>query len=197
MIERPKALTFDDGDALLIVDVQTDFCPGGALAIEEGDRVVPEINAWIDQADAQRIAVLASRDWHPKDHVSFEPAGGDWPPHCIQDSEGARFHPDLNLPERTVVVTKGTRFDRDQNSAFADTGLDAYLKRKGLRRLFLCGLALDVCVAATALDARQAGFAVVLINNATRAVDPQKAEAVLTRLREAGVVMTDSGAATH
>ena len=194
MIERPTALTFDDGDALLIVDVQNDFCPGGALAVKEGDRVVPQINAWIEQADLQRITVLASRDWHPKDHVSFEPAGGEWPPHCIQDSAGARFHADLNLPDRTVVVTKGVRFDRDQNSAFADTGLDAYLQRKGVRRLFLCGLALDVCVLATALDARQAGFEVVLINDATRAVDPQKVSAALTRMGEAGVAMTDPGA---
>lgn len=195
MIERPKALTFGDGDALLIVDMQKDFCPGGALAVEEGDRVVPAINAWLAEAKAQRIPVFASRDWHPRDHVSFVHAGGEWPPHCIQDTDGARFHPELKLPAETIVVTKGVRFDRDQNSAFADTGLAVYLKRRGIQRLFVCGLALDVCVLATVLDAGQAGFAVVLINPATRAVDPRQAGAVLARLRDAGATLTDPASA--
>lgn len=161
------------------------------MAAEEGDRVVPEINAWLEKAEKQRIPVYASRDWHPRDHVSFAAEGGDWPPHCLQDSQGAAFRPDLNLPGDAIVVTKGVRFDRDQNSAFADTGLEVHLKRKDVRRLFVCGLALDVCVVATALDARQHGFEVVLINPANRAVDPQQAAAVLSRMRDAGVVMTD------
>ncbi len=115
--------TLRQGDALLIVDVQNDFCPGGALPIAKGDEVVPVLNRWIAAARAQGVPVYASRDWHPVGHPSFKEQGGQWPPHCQQDSEGARFHPDLELPADAVTVTKGVRFDQDQYSAFDQTGL--------------------------------------------------------------------------
>lgn len=185
---------FRTGDALLVIDIQNDFCPGGALAVENGDAVLPETNHWLREAARNGITVLASRDWHPEGHVSFKPEGGDWPPHCIQDSEGARFHPELELPDDAIVVTKGVRFDRDQNSAFAETGLEVYLRRRGIRRLFVCGLALDVCVLASVLDARSAGFEVVLITEATRAVDPRRNPEVMARIREAGVELIDGPA---
>lgn len=117
------------GDALLIVDVQKDFCPGGALAVEGGNRIVPVLNRWISAAKAKGVPVYASRDWHPIGHMSFKEQGGPWLPHCIQDSNGARFHPDLVLPDSTILVTKGVRFDQDQNSAFDQTGLAVQLKK--------------------------------------------------------------------
>jgi nicotinamidase/pyrazinamidase len=160
------------GDALVVVDVQIDFCPGGALPIERGDEVVPVLNRWIAAASGSGVPVYASRDWHPRHHVSFKESGGQWPPHCLQDSQGARFHPDLRLPESTVVVTKGVRFDRDQYSAFDETGLAIEMRARGVQRLWIGGLAQDVCVRATVLEARRHGFEVIVITDGTRPVSP-------------------------
>ena len=102
------------GDAVLIVDVQNDFCPGGALPIPQGDQVLPALNSWLDAARAAKLRVYASRDWHPEGHLSFRAQGGPWPAHCLQDTPGAAFHPDLHLPPDVVKVSKGTRFDQDQ-----------------------------------------------------------------------------------
>ncbi len=174
------------GDALLIVDVQNDFCPGGALPIEEGDRVVPVLNEWIEIATAAGVPVYASRDWHPEGHISFKESGGPWPPHCLQDTEGAQFRSDLKLPARTIKVTKGTRFDHDQNSAFDETGLEHHLRAQGVRHLYVGGLAQDVCVRASVLDARKAGFDVTVISDATRGVTPAGCAAASKEMREAG-----------
>lgn len=178
------------GDALIVVDVQKDFCPGGALPIEEGDAVVPVLNHWMAKAVAKGVPVYASRDWHPVGHISFSGRGGLWPPHCIQDSDGARFHPDLGLPDSVVKVTKGVRFDQDQNSAFDQTGLAVQLRQEGIKRLWIGGLAEDVCVLATALDARKEGFEVVLIESATRPVTPQGGEKARGEMRDAGIQIT-------
>jgi len=183
----------DTGDALLVVDVQNDFCPGGALPVEEGDRVIPVLNEWIAAARERGLPVYASRDWHPRDHVSFQGEGGDWPPHCLQDSPGAAFHPDLALPPDTVLISKGVRFDHDQLSAFHDTGFATRLARDGVRRLFVGGLAQDVCVRATVLDARKAGHDVHVIVSATRAVSAEDGRAALREMERAGAVLgTDS-----
>ena len=123
------SFAFQPGDALLIIDVQNDFCPGGALPIPEGDQVVPVLNAWIDAASQAGIPVYLSRDWHPKHHPSFTEEGGLWPVHCLQDTPGAAFHPGLRVPPEAVIVTKGTRFDQDQNSAFDQTGLAVHLRK--------------------------------------------------------------------
>ena len=175
------------GDALIVVDVQNDFCPGGALPIENGDAVVPVLNRWITSAVASGVPVYASRDWHPEGHMSFKERGGPWPPHCLQDSEGARFHPDLALPDSVVKVTKGVRFDQDQNSAFDQTGLAVELRKQGIERVWVGGLAEDVCVLATALDGRKEGFEVVLVNDATLPVTAQGGEQARAEMREAGV----------
>lgn len=174
------------GDALLLVDVQVDFCPGGALPIAGGDLVVPVLNAWIEAAQKAAVPVYASRDFHPAEHPSFSLNGGPWPVHCLQDSAGAAFHPDLRLPEDTVVVTKGTRFDQDQNSSFDQTGLAVLLRKKGIRRLWVGGLALDVCVLATLLDALREGFEAVLIPEGSRPVTAEGGRKALEKLREAG-----------
>lgn len=187
-IEPEQAL--ERGDALVIVDVQNDFCPGGALPIEAGDQVVPVLNRWIAAATGATVPVYASRDWHPAGHVSFRESGGPWPAHCLQDSDGARFRVDLRLPPDTVKVTKGVRFDHDQNSAFDETGLSAHLQGRGIRRLWIGGLAQDVCVLATVLDARAAGFEVIVIRDATRGVSREGCAAAEERMRAAGAGFT-------
>ncbi len=174
-------------DALLIVDVQRDFCPGGALPIPDGDAVVPVLNRWLAAARVAGAAVYATRDWHPARHPSFEELGGPWPTHCVQDTPGARLHPALELSRDSAVVSKGTRLDRDQLSGFDDTGLADRLRARGVERIFLGGLALDVCVRATALDALECGFEVHLVADATRPVSAAAGLETLEELRRAGV----------
>ncbi len=184
---------FAPGDALIVVDVQNDFCPGGALPIPSGDAVIGPLNTWIEAARAAGVPVLFSRDWHPVGHISFAEQGGPWPVHCVQDSEGAAFHPDLRVPDDAIIVTKGTRFDQDQNSAFDQTGLASYLKDRGIRRLWIGGLAQDVCVSATALDAKANGFEVHLIEPATRPVTADGGAEAVAVMRAAGIHMEHSG----
>ncbi|MFW6080918.1 MAG: nicotinamidase [Desulfosalsimonas sp.] len=179
------------GDALLIVDVQNDFCPGGALAIEKGDEVVSVLNPWIEEAVQKGVPVYASRDWHPAGHISFVDQGGNWPQHCIQDTAGAAFHRDLALPANTVVITKGVRFDRDQNSAFDHTGLAEELRRNGIQRIFVGGLALDVCVQASVLDALEEGFETMLLLSATRPVTREGGEKAVENMKKAGAVILE------
>ncbi|MDZ7860373.1 MAG: nicotinamidase [Candidatus Krumholzibacteriota bacterium] len=178
--------TLHSGDAVIVVDVQRDFCPGGALAIEDSDKIVPILNRWIETAIAKGAPVYVSRDWHPVNHISFKQRGGPWPPHCVQDSDGARFHPDLRVPESAIKVTKGVRFDQDQNSAFDKTGLAEQLRYDGVKRLFIGGLAEDVCVLATVLDGCKEGFEVVLISDATRPVTITGGEEARKQMHAAG-----------
>ena len=180
------------GDALLLVDVQIDFCPGGNLPVAEGDQVVPVLNRWLAAAKEKGIPVYASRDWHPTGHMSFATRGGQWPDHCLQDSPGAAFHPELALPDDTVVISKGVRFDKDQYSAFDETGLAERLRQDGVSRVWVGGLALDVCVEATALGGREAGFAVRLIPEASKAITADGAARAIAAMREAGVTIQDA-----
>lgn len=174
------------GDALLVIDVQNDFCPGGALPIDNGDAVVPVLNRWLEAAAARNIPVYASRDWHPRGHISFQESGGAWPAHCLQDSDGADFHPDLKLPASAVKVTKGVRFDRDQYSAFDQTGLAEHLCQQGVHRLWVGGLAEDVCVRASVLDACREGLEVHVIADATKPVTGSGGEEARRQMRAAG-----------
>jgi len=180
------------GDALLIVDVQNDFCPGGALPVADGDGIVPILNRWLSAARDKGIPVYASRDWHPTGHLSFTGHGGKWPPHCIQDTPGAAFHAELKLPGDTVKIAKGARFDRDQYSAFDGTGLAGRLREDGIGRLWVGGLAQDVCVEATILDGCEAGFEMHVILEATRPITSAGGEAANRRMRAAGAVLENS-----
>jgi nicotinamidase/pyrazinamidase len=173
--------------ALVLVDVQNDFCPGGALPVTGGDAVVGPLNEAIAQATRAGALIVASRDWHPVEHCSFAPQGGPWPPHCVQDTAGAAFHPALALPDDAVRVSKGTAFDHDAYSAFDGTGLGGFLARRGIRHVVIGGLAQDVCVRATALDACRSGLDTVVLRAATRAVAPEAEARVFAELREAGV----------
>jgi nicotinamidase/pyrazinamidase len=179
------------GDGLVLIDVQKDFCPGGALPIERGDAIVPILNRWIAASKKEGIPIYASRDWHPQHHLSFLEEGGKWPPHCIQDSEGAEFHQDLRLPGDVVKITKGVRFDRDQNSVFDETGLADQLRRDRVRRLWVGGLAQDVCVLASVLDARRVGFEVCLLRGATQPVTPEGGEEAIRTMEAAGALILD------
>ncbi len=182
------------GDAVVAVDVQNDFCPGGALAVPDGDAVVAVLNRWMAAASEAGLPVIASRDRHPADHCSFTEQGGPWPPHCIRATEGAAFHPELDLPDDTIVVSKGESSERDQYSGFDDTGLADRLRSLGVERLWIGGLAQDVCVRASVLDACEAGFETHLIADATRAVDvsPGDGERALEAMRAAGAHIDES-----
>jgi nicotinamidase/pyrazinamidase len=163
-------------DALVVVDVQNDFCPGGSLAVPDGDSVVPVLNRYAERFDAQGAAVFASRDWHPPRTKHFAAYGGIWPPHCVQGTAGAAPHPALVLPARTQVVSKGMDPEEDAYSCFqarAEQGGDfaSLLAAREIQRLFVGGLATDYCVKATALDALRAGLTVVVLQDAVRAVD--------------------------
>ena len=187
---------FRKGDALVLVDMQNDFCPDGALAVPEGDQVVPVLNECIERAQAAGIPVVASRDWHPPDHCSFADQGGPWPEHCVRETPGADFHPDLRLPEDALIVSKGQQSERDNYSAFDDTGLADRLHSMDIDRVWVGGLAQDVCVRATVLDARDAGFETHLIADGTRPVNvsPGDGEQALEAMRAAGVRFEESRA---
>lgn len=176
-------------DALIVVDVQNDFCPGGALAVADGDAVVPVINALA----AHFENVVLTQDWHPAGHASFAsshpgkapfetaamPYGPQvlWPDHCIQGTPGADLHPGLALPHAQLIIRKGYHSGVDSYSAFreadrtTETGLAGYLRERGIRRVFVVGLATDYCVGWTAIDARAAGFAAVVVEDACRGID--------------------------
>ena len=180
-------------DALVVVDVQNDFCPGGSLAVPDGDSVVPVLNRYAERFDAQGAAVFASRDWHPPRTKHFAAYGGIWPPHFVQGTAGAAPHPALVLPARTQVVSKGMDPEEDAYSCFqarAEQGGDfaSLLAAREIQRLFVGGLATDYCVKATALDALRAGLTVVVLQDAVRAVDvtPGDGARALAELAAAG-----------
>ena len=179
------------GDALLIVDVQNDFCPGGALAVSQGDEVVPILNRWIEEAGAAGVPVFASRDWHPANHISFKQRGGPWPPHCIRDTFGAAFHPDLRLPPDVEVISKADTPDADSYSAFGGTDLAERLREADVKRVWIGGLAQDYCVRASVLDAVKEGFEVHLIADATRAVNvnPEDGRRAIEEIKQAGGIV--------
>lgn len=185
------------GDALLIVDVQNDFLPGGALPVPRGAEVIPVLNEVARRFASAGLPVFATRDWHGRHHSSFRPQGGPWPPHCVAGSRGAAFPAELDLPAATTIVSKGSRADDPGYSAFAGTGLEARLRHQGVGRLFVGGLATDYCVLHTVRDALARGFEVVLLGSAVRAVDarPQDGDTAIAQMRECGArVLQDAPA---
>jgi len=178
------------GDALILVDVQNDFLPGGALPIKRGGEILPTLNTLIARFVERALPVFASRDWHPLAHCSFHAQGGPWPPHCIAGSTGADFAAGLRLPATATIISKATAVDADAYSAFAGTDLDRQLREAGVTRLFVGGLATDYCVLNTVLDAQRAGFDVVLLLDGIRAVNvhPGDGNQAIDQMRQAGVV---------
>lgn len=167
--------------ALVIVDVQNDFCPGGALAVPEGDKVVPVLNKYIEIFQKRGLPIYASRDWHPEKTRHFKTFGGLWPPHCVQGSKGAEFHPNLKLPSQAIIITKGEDPNEDSYSGFdalikgkKPKGKKPFaksLKENGIEHLYIGGIATDYCVRATVLDALERGFKVTVLADAIRGVD--------------------------
>ena len=160
----------DKHTALVVVDVQKDFCPGGALAVREGDKVVPVLNKYIEKFRKAGAPIIFTRDWHPPDHSSFKAQGGPWPPHCIQNSEGAKFHPNLSIPLEGEIVSKADKKD-EAYSFFQGTDLAAKLHQRGIKRLLVGGLATDYCVKETVLDGLKHGFEVYHLDDASRGVE--------------------------
>ena len=184
-----SAIVLGGGDALLIVDPQVDFLPGGSLGVPQGDAVLAPINRLIDLYRAHGLPVYVSRDWHPALHCSFAGQGGPWPVHCVAGSDGARFAPGLQLDD-AVVVSKATTVDVDAYSAFNGTGLADTLRERGIRRLVVCGLATDYCVLNTVLDGLAAGFEVLLATEAIRAVNvnADDGDRALVRMLDGGAM---------
>ena len=160
-----------DKDALILVDVQRDFCSGGALPVPDGEKVIPVLNKYIEKFSKAGALIVATRDWHPPNHMSFKDYGGIWPSHCIQGTLGAEFHPDLRLPREVRIVSKATSADKEAYSGFDGTNLERELKDAGIKRVFVGGLATDYCVKSTVLDALRLGFKTILLVDAIKGVD--------------------------
>lgn len=176
------------GDALVIVDLQNDFLPGGALAVPDGDAVIAPLNAAIAAFTAQNLPIIATRDWHPPAHCSFTAQGGIWPPHCMAETPGAAFASRLQLPASAVVLSKADTVERDAYSGFEGTDLAQQLRAMGVGRIVVGGLATDYCVLNTVLDGLGAGFKVLLLEDAIRAVEVRAGDgaAAVARMRERG-----------
>jgi nicotinamidase/pyrazinamidase len=176
-------------EALIIVDFQNDFTPGGALAVRDGDRIAERVNELAE--DPRFELVVATRDWHPPDHGSFEERGGPWPVHCVRDTEGAQLHPALEQQNVDVVVDKGTDANTEGYSGFDGTNLGTLLQARGIDRVTVVGLATDYCVKNTALDALNRGLDVTVESEAVRGVDVQEgdSERALEELRQAGATV--------
>ena len=186
----------EPNSALLIVDVQNDFCPGGSLAVAGGDEVVPVLNAYAEQFAAAGRPVLADRDFHPARTTHFAQYGGAWPPHCVQGTTGSEYHPDLRLPPETIHLTKGMGADEDAYSVFqgrdeAGQMLSTLLAERDIRTVYVGGLATDYCVKATVLDGLKAGLTMVVLQDAVRAVNvqPGDGEKAIEEMQAAGATL--------
>ncbi|BCD68273.1 nicotinamidase [Nitratiruptor sp. YY09-18] len=177
-------------DTLIVVDMQKDFMPGGALAVKEADTIIGRVNAYIKLFTKTSQPIFFTRDWHPHNHISFQDQGGAWPPHCVQGTQGAAFADGLYIPQdNRFIISKGTSQDFDAYSGFQGTLLLDLLQERGIKRVFICGVATDFCVKHTALGALHYGFTTFVLEDATKAVFDQ--EAALKELLKSGAIATD------
>jgi nicotinamidase/pyrazinamidase len=183
--------TLTMNSALIIVDVQNDFCPGGALAVTDGDQVVPVLNEYATRFVDAGAPVIATRDWHPANHMSFTEQGGIWPIHCVQHTHGADFHTDLQLPEVTTIVSKAQTPESEAYSGFQGTELANYLRRLGVDTVYVGGLATDYCVKSTVLDALANGFETYFLADASKGVEVNPGD-----VATAEAAMSEAGAKT-
>ncbi len=185
-------MDLNNKDALIIVDVQNDFCPGGSLAVPGGDEVARTMTR-VAQRFAERGAkVYATLDWHPARHISFKERGGPWPPHCVQGTRGAELHAELKLPAHTTIIKAASDPDKEAYSGFMDTDLEQQLRASGVDRVFVGGLATDYCVLNTVIDSARKGFDTYLLTDAIAAVDvhPGDGERAIRQMLEAGAKAT-------
>lgn len=180
----------DDKSVLLLADLQVDFCPGGALGVPGGDEIIQTVNDYVRFFYSRRMPIIATRDWHPPNHCSFQEQGGPWPVHCIQTSRGAQFHPDLIVPPGTTIVSKATDPKKEAYSAFEGTTLEERLRDMSAETLYVSGLATDYCVKQTVLDACRLGFRVVVLEDAVRGIDatPGDCKRAIGEMRAAGAI---------
>lgn len=179
-------------DALLVVDVQNDFCPGGSLGVKTGDKIAEKMTS-VAKAFADKGArIFATQDWHPEGHSSFADQGGPWPDHCVQGTKGAELHPALKLPEGTHMIKKGASQDKDAYSGFIDSDLEAELKKSEITRVFVGGIATDYCVLNTVIDAAAVGFETYVLTDAVAAVDVEPGDGLraLHLMQAKGAVLT-------
>jgi nicotinamidase/pyrazinamidase len=190
-----KSESIENGDALVIVDLQNDFLPGGSLAVSGSEQIIPAVNRYIEKFNAHGNPIYLTRDWHPPDHFSFKHQGGPWPVHCVAGSPGAEFSASLSLPENFEVVSAGFLRDREGYSGFEETDLHVKLERAGIRRLFVAGLATDYCVLNTVLEALKLGYTVFLLQDAVRAVnvDPGDGDKALRTMQQQGAILINLG----
>ncbi len=183
----------------MVVDVQRDFCPGGALAIRDGDKVVPKLNKVIKSFIRAGLPVFFTRDWHPPDHVSFKSQGGVWPPHCVEGTRGAEFHPKLRVPKGAVVISKGTEPKLEAYSGFQGTDLDKRLKDFGVGEIMIGGLTTDYCVKQSSLDALGAGFKVKVLEDCIKGVNLHENDSklALTEIVSKGAELVSSSEAAR
>jgi nicotinamidase/pyrazinamidase len=177
--------------ALLAVDVQNDFCPGGSLAVLQGDKVVPVLNKYIKLFSSNELPIFASRDWHPKKTKHFKKFGGRWPEHCVQETEGAEFYPDLKLPNEAIILSKGMDPEKDSYSVFhavdsEDNSFGELLNSMEIEELYVGGLATDYCVKETVLHALEHGFKVKLLVDATKGVDEEDSRQAIKEMVDKG-----------
>ncbi|MFN3870926.1 MAG: nicotinamidase [Aquificaceae bacterium] len=178
-------------DVLVIVDMQRDFMPGGALPVPEGDLIIPLLNQYIELFFKRGLSLFFTRDWHPADHISFKDQGGLWPPHCVQNTEGAMFHKDLFIPhDNRFIISKGTSRDFDAYSGFQGTLLDSLLRERGIKRIFVGGVATDYCVKNTVLGGINLGYQVFLLADGIKGVDvnPGDSQRAIEDMLQAGAV---------
>lgn len=180
----------DDKSVLLLADLQVDFCPGGALGVPGGDEIIQTVNDYVRVFHSRRLPIVATRDWHPPNHCSFQEQGGPWPVHCLQTSRGAQFHPDLIVPSGTTIVSKATDPKKEAYSAFEGTTLEERLRDMSAETLYVSGLATDYCVKQTVLDACRLGFRVVVLEDAVRGIDatPGDCQRAMGEMRAAGAI---------
>jgi nicotinamidase/pyrazinamidase len=183
-----KTYNITNSDALLITDIQKDFLPGGALPVADGDEIIPVLNEYAKRFEDAKAYVFASRDWHPPNHISFKEQGGPWPSHCVQNTEGAKFSPDLRLPVGTSLISKATDPNHESYSVFDGTNFANELQVHGVTRLFVGGLATDYCVVNTVLDACKLGYGVVVLMDATLGINvkPNDADKAVETMTMAG-----------
>ncbi|RLF89257.1 nicotinamidase [Thermococci archaeon] len=177
-------------EALIVVDMQRDFMPGGALPVPEGDKIIPKVNEYIKRFREKGALIVATRDWHPEDHISFKERGGPWPKHCVQNTPGAEFV--VDLPEDAVIISKATDPEKEAYSGFEGTNLAEILREKGVKKVYICGVATEYCVRATALDALKHGFEVYLLKDAVKGITPEGEKEALKEMEKEGIKILES-----
>lgn len=173
--------------ALLVVDIQNDFCPSGALGVQEGDQIIPIVNEYVELFLRNQLPVFVSRDWHPRDTSHFKASGGPWPPHCVQNTWGAKFHPDFQVPDQAIVLSKGTNPQLDGYSVFeahdsTDKSFNELLEEMGIRELYIAGIATDYCVRMTSLNAVDYGLTVNVLTDAIKGVDKEDSQRAIAEI---------------